>query len=184
MFNGALGAFHNIIWTEYDDALHDPPFAVLVAFESYTGPSFQDRNGARLVPIFRSRREFFYQNSVCYRSRFLLTLAYAIAVHKSQGITVGRAVLNISGREFSPELSYVAVSRLTAMGLQFLKRELCALHVSRTRTLGVADQSSTPKKGSARQQYTASQELVSGPRINSDTQSYQLLSQWPKHMLV
>ncbi|KAN0079069.1 hypothetical protein V8E54_005582 [Elaphomyces granulatus] len=35
---------------------------------------------------------------------------------KAQGITVSRAVLNISSRDFTPGLTYVAVSRVKSLG--------------------------------------------------------------------
>jgi ATP-dependent exoDNAse (exonuclease V) alpha subunit len=47
-------------------------------------------------------------------------VAYAITVHKSQGLTVGRAVLDISEKDFSPGLTYVAISRVkTLAGILF-----------------------------------------------------------------
>ena len=57
---------------------------------------------------------------ICTRTQFPLTIAYAITVHKSQGMTVARAVLDISAQDFQPGLSYVAVSRVkTLKGLLF-----------------------------------------------------------------
>lgn len=52
--------------------------------------------------------------------QFPLTLAYTMEIHKAQGSIVSRAVLNISGREFSPGLTYVAVSHVkTLKGILF-----------------------------------------------------------------
>ena len=49
-----------------------------------------------------------------------LTIAYAIAVHKSQGMTVSQAVFNINAKEFAAGLRYVAVSRVkTLTGILF-----------------------------------------------------------------
>jgi hypothetical protein len=39
-------------------------------------------------------------------------VAYAITVHKSQGLTLNHAILNITDKDFSPGLTYVAVSRV------------------------------------------------------------------------
>jgi len=39
----------------------------------------------------------------------LLTVAYAITVHKSQGMTVDKAMLNLTGKDFAPGLAYVGV---------------------------------------------------------------------------
>jgi ATP-dependent DNA helicase PIF1 len=44
-----------------------------------------------------------------------LRLAYAITVHKSQGLTLSKAVLNLNQREHCLGLSYVAVSRVKTL---------------------------------------------------------------------
>ena len=50
-----------------------------------------------------------------------MVLAYAITIHKSQGVTVEKAVLNINNEtDFAPGLTYVAVSRVKSLnGLMF-----------------------------------------------------------------
>jgi hypothetical protein len=69
------------------------------------------------VPIFRSKREFMYRgHKACTRTQFPLVLAYAITVHKSQGLSLDKAVLNVTNREFVPGLTYVAVSRVCSLG--------------------------------------------------------------------
>jgi ATP-dependent DNA helicase PIF1 len=52
---------------------------------------------------------------MCSRTQFLLRLAYIITVHKSQGLTLQRARLNLSKREYYLGLSYVAVSRIKSL---------------------------------------------------------------------
>jgi ATP-dependent DNA helicase PIF1 len=74
-----------------------------------------------MVPIFRFTRDYTCKTYPCERTQFPLATAYAITVHKSQGITVDRAVLDISHKEFSPGLTYVAVSRVKSLtGLMFV----------------------------------------------------------------
>ncbi|KAF2822047.1 hypothetical protein CC86DRAFT_373247 [Ophiobolus disseminans] len=51
-------------------------------------------------------------HQACTQTQFLLVLAYAITVHKSQGLSLNKAVLNITNRKFVPSLTYVAVSRV------------------------------------------------------------------------
>jgi ATP-dependent DNA helicase PIF1 len=92
-----------------------------VHFGNYQGPSLTTiGNGLSLLPIFRSRREF-YRDTINYsRTQFPITIVYAITVYKAQGMTVQRAVLNVTDRDFAPGFSYVAVSRVkTLNGILF-----------------------------------------------------------------
>jgi ATP-dependent DNA helicase PIF1 len=51
---------------------------------------------------------------------FPLRLAYAITVYKSQGLTLGKAVLNLEKKDFAIGPSYVAISLVKALeGLLF-----------------------------------------------------------------
>ncbi|KAG6269751.1 hypothetical protein E4U48_004142, partial [Claviceps purpurea] len=118
------------------------PTVLLVHFDSYTGPPVEELVGDatlathiaqhfgsheqtrlhlnKIVPIFRSRRDFFYQRRPCTRTQFPLTVAYAITVHKSQGCTLEKAVTDISGKDFTPGLTYVAVSCVKSLdGIMF-----------------------------------------------------------------
>ena len=49
---------------------------------------------------------------------FPIVLTYTITIHKSQGVTLVKAVLNLCYRDFSVEQSYVALSQVkTIQGL-------------------------------------------------------------------
>lgn len=111
LVNGSLGTLVDIVWKPDSNWQTQPPFALLVQFDGYEGPCFHER----LVPIFRSRRDFFRGAINCSRIQFPVTNAYAITVHKAQGVTVDRAVLNISAPDFTTGLSYVAVSRVRSL---------------------------------------------------------------------
>ncbi|RFU26990.1 Nucleoside-triphosphate phosphatase, partial [Scytalidium lignicola] len=117
LVNGAIGTIQDIQWTVTTvDFRKEPPFVILVEFDKYSGPSLEGNS----VPIFRSTREFMHGSTVCQRVQFPLTVAYAITIHKSQGITVEKAVLNLVEKDFAPGLSYVAVSRVKTLdGLMF-----------------------------------------------------------------
>ena len=120
LVNGALSTIHDIIWLASLDCYRDPPFVVLVAFDGYNGLALNGYKALKIVPIFRSTREFI-QNSIPHRRiQFPLTVAYAITIHKSQGITVEKAVLNLVEKDFVPGLAYVGVSRIKSLnGLMF-----------------------------------------------------------------
>jgi ATP-dependent exoDNAse (exonuclease V) alpha subunit len=110
LVKGALGTIHDIIWSASLDCRRDPPFVVLVAFDGYSGPALNGDGVPKIVPIFQSTREFAYKSSNHRRIQFSLTVAYAITIYKSQGITVEKAILNLVEKDFAPGLSYVGVS--------------------------------------------------------------------------
>ena len=86
----------------------------MLRFNEYYGPDFLSY-GSKIVPIFPVTRQFEFKGVPCSRKQFPLRLAYAITVHKSQGLTLLRVVLNINQREHCPGLSYVAISRVKAL---------------------------------------------------------------------
>jgi ATP-dependent exoDNAse (exonuclease V) alpha subunit len=121
LVNGALRTVRDITWAAGDDPTKDLPLALIVAFDKYQGPTIPHADdGTPFVPVFTSKREFYRGAAQCWRTQFPLTVAWAITVHKSQGITVRKAVLNIARRDFVPGLSYVAVSRVKSLsGIMF-----------------------------------------------------------------
>ena len=68
-------------------------------------------------------------NKVIYSWKmFSVILAYTITVHKSQGLTLDKVILNISAKDHSLELTYVAISCIQSIqGLMFEK----PFHISR-----------------------------------------------------
>ena len=119
LFNGSVGVVCDIVWSEGSDPNQTPPFALLIFFEGYNGPElFLDpHTGRKLVPIFRATREWIRGTVNCTRTQFPITLAYAITIHKAQGISVSKCVLNLTGqKDFAAGLSYVAISRCRTLG--------------------------------------------------------------------
>ena len=64
----------------------------MVEFDGYKGPFWED---TRTVPVFLATTRFRHNNHDCERTQFPLVVAYAITIHKSQGMTLEKAVLNI-----------------------------------------------------------------------------------------
>ena len=57
-------------------------------------------------------------------TQFPLRLAWAVTIHKSQGKTYERAIVDLGQRSFAPGQTYVALSRLTALDGLYLTRPL------------------------------------------------------------
>ena len=57
-------------------------------------------------------------------TQFPLRLAWAVTIHKSQGKSYDRAIIDLGQRSFAPGQTYVALSRLTALDGLYLTRPL------------------------------------------------------------
>jgi len=106
LVNGSIGVVEDIVFCDGDE--EDKPSFILVKFENYYGPTLE--NGC--VPISRILTSWIVNHMYCTRYQFPLTLAYALTVHKSQGLTLNMVVLHFDSAEMSPGLFYVAMSRV------------------------------------------------------------------------
>jgi hypothetical protein len=109
LVNGSMGTVRDVVWNEGQDPIKDMPTAIMVEVDDYDGPKFP---GTNYIPIFPVARRFEYKKRDCSRTNFPLRLAYAITVHKAQGLTLKQVVLNLERKDHSPGLSYVAISRV------------------------------------------------------------------------
>ena len=109
--NGSMGTVVDIVYKEGD---HPPalPIAVIVQFDdTYTGPSFRS-DIPRSVPIIPQTNESDLYGSSHERQQLPLKLSWAITIHKSQGLTLGKAWVDIGKSEKFTGLTYVALSRV------------------------------------------------------------------------
>ena len=67
-------------------------------------------------PIERVKSKFMLMRSFyVYRKQFLLILAYAVTIHKCQGLSLNSAIIDLSNKVFSPGMAYVALSRVRSL---------------------------------------------------------------------
>ena len=77
LVNGAMGTIQAICYTTGQPP--DLPLAVMVKFDSYTGPTLHDGT----VPITPLRRTWSNSGVQCSRLQLSLKLAWAVTIHKS-----------------------------------------------------------------------------------------------------
>src|SRR5204862_4687246 len=94
----------------------------LNSFISWLHRRYRD-DGAPIVPIVPSVARWEKNGGHCSRKHFPLRLAYAISIHKSQGMTLRKVVIELGLLEFCRCLSFVAISRAKAItDIAFLNR--------------------------------------------------------------
>jgi ATP-dependent DNA helicase PIF1 len=106
LVNGAMGTIQAICYRTGGPP--DLPIAVMVHFDSYSGPTLHDGT----VPITPLRRTWSSSGVQCSRLQLPLKLAWAVTIHKSQGLTLDKVVIDVGKREFSTGLTFVACSRV------------------------------------------------------------------------
>lgn len=110
LVNGAMGTVQAIC---YHDGSTPPdlPVAVTVLFDSYSGPTLSDGT----VPIAPIRHSWSTSAGYCSRLQLPLKLAWAVTIHKAQGLTLDKVTVDIGKKEFSAGLTFVAISRVRHM---------------------------------------------------------------------
>ena len=91
------------------------PIAVLIEFDTYFGPAIIAADGKRLVPIVPVRHTWEGKKGLCSRLQIPICLAWTITVHKSQGLILEKAVIDLGKKEFAAGLSFVAISRIPTL---------------------------------------------------------------------
>lgn len=110
--NGSIGTVTRIaggtVRVEVDGVQHDVEPAVWERFRYAYDP------GSRSLS----------RDIVAEFTQFPLRLAWAVTIHKSQGKTYDRAVIDLGSGAFAPGQTYVALSRLSALDGLYLSRPL------------------------------------------------------------
>ena len=71
------------------------------------------------------------KNFYVYRKQYPLILAYAVTIHKCQGLSLDCAIVDLSDKVFSAGMAYVALSRVRSLsGLHLIEFHSKSLMVS------------------------------------------------------
>ena len=106
LVNGAMGTVKAICYS--NGGPPDLPIALMVKFDCYSGPTLHDDS----VPIIPIRRTWLHSGVSCSRLQLPPKLAWAVTIHKAQGLTLDKVVVDIGKKEFSTGLTFVACSRV------------------------------------------------------------------------
>ena len=111
--NGSLGYIKHIIFKE-GQCPPNLPLAVIVKFDAgYIGPSIlSEERCVSIIPI-TSTGDVLGANYE--RQQLPLKLAWSITIHKSQGLTLDKAWVNLGSKENCAGLAYVALSRVRTL---------------------------------------------------------------------
>lgn len=128
LVNGAVGTIKHIIF-EPGQKPPSLPSTIIVKFDNYRGPCINNQPGLLLI-IYRSNKANIYFTIRCVavpvktatletqsgrleRTQFPISLAFALTIHKSQGLTLPSATVDIGkDREMAPGLTFVGISRV------------------------------------------------------------------------
>ena len=111
--NGATGTLIDFIYANNTEPPHLPE-AVIVKFDKYRGPSISDPISS-CVPICPITVTSQILDGLHERQQLPLKLAWAMTIHKSQGLTLSKAWIDIGKTERTAGISYVAISRVRTL---------------------------------------------------------------------
>ncbi|SMY29094.1 unnamed protein product [Zymoseptoria tritici ST99CH_1A5] len=111
LVNGSRGSIYDITWDpETTNPRETLPLCLVVYFPGYEGPAIPGLP-PKVVPIYTSRRtlatesENYSATREHWREQFPIVLAYAITVHKSQGMTLDAVVIDPTETQPNPTAS-------------------------------------------------------------------------------
>ncbi|KAI0744669.1 hypothetical protein C8Q76DRAFT_577139, partial [Earliella scabrosa] len=94
----------------------------LVSCPTYTGPTMwrtppsdQHPMGIPIVPITPFKATFELKSKNLSRTQLPLRLAWAVTVHKSQGLMLNSVQIGLGGKEFCSGLTFVTLLRAKAL---------------------------------------------------------------------
>ena len=109
MVNGAVGVVTGFQQSDTDN--ENKIFSVSVKFEKIADPAMIQRQSS----TFEVLKSIFFT-----RKQFPLMLAFAITIHKSQGLSLKTAIVDVGQNSFGSGMTYVALSRVTSLNVLHL----------------------------------------------------------------
>ncbi|KAL8582242.1 hypothetical protein ACOMHN_036999 [Nucella lapillus] len=108
--NGAVSNVYDIV---YSPNTKPPklPVAVIGIFDDYCGPSFLP-DVPKSVTICPVQRTWISNKIHCSRTMLPIILGYALSIHKLQGSTLHKVILNAGLKEFALGLLFMGASRV------------------------------------------------------------------------
>ena len=106
--NGATGTIVEFIYASNQQP-PDLPIAIIVKFNDYTGPSLTNRIPG-CVPICPITATCNTLDGLYERQQLPLKIAWAITIHRSRGLTLSKAWIDIGKSEKTAGVSYTAIS--------------------------------------------------------------------------
>ena len=98
----------------------DTVFVEIDGVKQEVKPAIWEKFRYTYSPLTKSLRK----DVVAEFTQFPLRLAWAVTIHKSQGKSYDRAIIDLGSRSFAPGQTYVALSRLTDLEGLYLSRAL------------------------------------------------------------
>ena len=133
--NGTTGVVEDVVWAP-GCTRSDLPLAVLVACPTYTGPtlwrtapSVDHPMGVPIIPFTPLKAMFELKSKTLVRPQLPLRLAWAVTVHKSQGLTLDLVRISLGSKEFCLGLTFIALSRAKSLDKLLLVDQVDYSHV-------------------------------------------------------
>lgn len=123
--NGATRTTVDLIYAHNHEP-PDLPVVVIVKFDDYRGPSIINDIHA-CVPICPATVTSHTLDGVHERQQLPLKLAWAMTIHKSQGLTLPKVWVDIGKSETTAGISYEAISRVKTISTSIILNDLQVL---------------------------------------------------------